>query len=161
MADHDELQEPLLERLSVTPEPQHASDSKQSTKKRKRGTEPEPAKKSAKKEKNKKSRAVFDDAELDMEIGVNKAFSHMDSQLLADYLAQRTRMYEKDLSSIEWEEKFLPGTFCIFAQRLKLMDMFSKCNSRYNDLGSTSHTRESTWVPREICWKHDEIMVGF
>lgn len=109
MASDEDLQEPLLERLSATPEPQEPTSSKQSSKKRKRGTEPEPAKKSAKKEKSKKSRAVFDDAELDMEIGVNKAFSRMDSQLLADYLAQRTRMYEKDLSSIEWEEKYLPA----------------------------------------------------
>jgi len=111
MASNDELQEPLLERLSATPEPQQVPESKQSSKKRKRGAEAEPTKKLAKKEKSKKSRAAFDDAELDMEIGVNKAFSHMDSQLLADYLAQRTRMYEKDLSSIEWEEKYLPGVY--------------------------------------------------
>lgn len=112
MASDDDLQEPLLERLSATPEPgQDSKQSKQSPKKRKRGTEPEVAKKSAKKEKIKKSRAVFDDAELDVEIGVNKAFARMDSQLLADYLAQRTRMYEKDLSSIEWEEKYLPGSY--------------------------------------------------
>ena len=109
MASDEELQEPLLERLSATPEPQELTNPKLSSKKRKRGAELEPVKKSAKKEKNKKSKAVFDDADLDMELGVNKAFSHMDSQLLADYLAQRTRMYEKDLSSIEWEEKYLPG----------------------------------------------------
>ncbi|KAG9243566.1 U3-containing 90S pre-ribosomal complex subunit-domain containing protein [Calycina marina] len=108
MASNEDLQEPLLERLSVTSEPAEPSYSKSFSKKRKRGTEPEPGK-SAKKEKSKNSTAGYDESELDVENGINRAFAHMDNRLLADYLAQRTRTYEKDLSAIEWEERYLPA----------------------------------------------------
>ncbi|KAH8601954.1 U3-containing 90S pre-ribosomal complex subunit-domain containing protein [Bisporella sp. PMI_857] len=104
MSDTDEFQEPMLEQLSPKPEPVKSS------KKRKRGAEAEDAKKSAKKGKNKKSKSAFDDDDLDVEGGMNKAFSTMNSQLLADYLAQRTRNYEKELSSIELEERYLPAS---------------------------------------------------
>jgi len=106
MSVDDDLQEPLLERMSATPEPQ---TSEIPSKKRKRGEVKQPPKKAAKKAKSKKIKAIEED-ELDIEAGINKAFSHMDSQLLADYVAQRTRKYESDLSSIELEDKFLPGT---------------------------------------------------
>lgn len=100
----DDLQEPLLEKMSASPEPESESPSK----KRKRGEAEQAPKKAAKKAKTKKAKAVEED-ELDLEAGINKAFSHMDNQLLADYVAQRTRKYESDLSSIELEDKYLPG----------------------------------------------------
>lgn len=103
MSTEDDLQEPLIERLSSSPEP----DTTQSSKKRKRGVEKPPTK-SAKKPKSKKAKDALDE-DLDIEAGVNNAFSHMDSQLLADYIAQRTKKYEDDLSSIELEEKHIPG----------------------------------------------------
>lgn len=106
MSIEDDLQEPLLERLSATPEPE-SKNTGSTSKKRKRGVVEQGAKKAAKKSKSKKN-AVEED-ELDIEIGINKAFSHMDNQLLADYIAQRTRKYESDLSSIELEDKHIPG----------------------------------------------------
>jgi protein CMS1 len=106
MASDNDLQEPMLERLSATPEP---ANSAKSSKKRKRGQDLEQgAKKAAKKSKSKKGNAEEDD-DIDIEAGVNKAFSHMDSQLLADYVAQRTRKYESDLSAVELEDKYIPG----------------------------------------------------
>ncbi|KAL3420195.1 hypothetical protein PVAG01_08694 [Phlyctema vagabunda] len=111
------LQEPLIERLSSSPETEEISDSLSSSKKRKREADAEigpkkSAKQGAAKPKSKKAKrakAVEED-ELDIEAGINNAFSHMDSQLLADYVAQRTRKYESDLSSVELEDKYIPAS---------------------------------------------------
>jgi protein CMS1 len=109
MLTEGDLQEPLLERLSATPELESKSTGSTS-KKRKRGVVEQSAKRAAKKTKSKKN--AIDEDELDLENCINKAFSHMDNQLLADYLAQRTRKYESDLSSIELEDKHIPGILC-------------------------------------------------
>jgi len=107
-----EGQEPLLERLSATPEPKPSSkNTPKDSKKRKREADLPEAKKTAKKPKNKKTKEVEND-ELDLELCINRTFSHMDNRLLADYIAQRTRRYESDLSSIELEDRFLPGVYC-------------------------------------------------
>lgn len=103
MSSEDDLQEPLIERLSAPPEPEETTKSKPSTKKRKRATEDVP-----KKAKSKKAKSEEED-ELDIEAGINRAFAHMDNQLLADYVAQRTRKYESDLSMIELEDKYIPA----------------------------------------------------
>jgi protein CMS1 len=101
MSSEDDLQEPLIERLSPSPDP---DSTRPSSKKRKRGSKEDVAKKP----KNKKAKALEED-ELDIEAGINRAFAHMDNQLLADYVAQRTRKYESDLSMIELEDKYIPG----------------------------------------------------
>jgi protein CMS1 len=106
MSIEDDLQEPLLERLSASPEPE-SKIAGPTSKKRKRGVVS--ADKAAKKSKSKKN--VVEEDELDIDKGINRAFSHMDNQLLADYIAQRTRKYESDLSSIELEDKYIPGIF--------------------------------------------------
>lgn len=103
MSTEDDLQEPLIERLSASPE---AEGSKRASKKRKRTAAEQDSKKAGKK--TKKSKAIEED-EIDVELGINNAFSHMDNQLLADYLAQRTRKYEDDLSAIELEDKYIAG----------------------------------------------------
>lgn len=112
MSIEENLQEPLLEPLGSSPEPEPSSIVSSSKGKRKRAAEELAPKKSAKKAsdkpKKKKAKAIDED-ELDVEAGINNAFSHMDSQLLADYIAQRTRKYESDLSSVELEDKYLPG----------------------------------------------------
>jgi protein CMS1 len=108
MAIEDDSQEPLLEHLSASPGPENP---RTVSKKRKRGVELERApKKAAKKAKSKKQKAVEED-ELDIDAGINNAFSHMNCQLLADYVAQRTRKYENDLSLVELEDKYIPGMF--------------------------------------------------
>jgi hypothetical protein len=109
MSDDENLQDPLIERPSASPEP----SSPPASKKRKRNSAKEPSAGetlAGKKKKKPKSKKVEED-ELDLEAGINNAFSHMDSQLLADYVAQRTRRYESDLSSIELEDKYIPGRY--------------------------------------------------
>ncbi|KAH6671719.1 U3-containing 90S pre-ribosomal complex subunit-domain containing protein [Halenospora varia] len=111
MSTEDQLQEPLLERISASPEAEVDAKTKPSaSKKRKRAGETESiAKKAPKKAKSKKVKAIEED-ELDLDVGINNAFSHMDSQLLADYVGQRTKKYESDLSSIELEDKYIPAS---------------------------------------------------
>jgi len=112
MSIEEELQEPLLERLSATPQPGNSSTKLQKSSKRKREADLPESKKTAKKPKNRKKKAIDeDDDELNTEAGINKAFSHMDSNLLADYIAQRTRKYESELSSIELDDRYLPGVY--------------------------------------------------
>jgi protein CMS1 len=97
-------------------------DDTASSKKRKREAEPEAAKdskKAAKKLKQKlrkKQKAKeIDEDDLDQELGVNHSFERLDGQLVADYVNARTRLYGKELSSVELEDKFIPGTIWIFA----------------------------------------------
>ncbi|KAF2440232.1 hypothetical protein P171DRAFT_419775 [Karstenula rhodostoma CBS 690.94] len=90
-------------------------DSLATSKKRKReaesGATPE-SKKAAKKAKRKQKKKLkvkeIDEDDLDQELGVNRAFEKMDSQLLADYVNARTRLYGKELSSVELEDRFVP-----------------------------------------------------
>ncbi len=115
MSAEDDLQEPLLERLSSIPESEESTSVPPDSKKRKRGGDEENAKRAAKKSKKKKKIGKTDEYdELDIETGINKAFSHMDNLLLADYVAQRTRKYESDLSLVELEDKYIPGKHHLF-----------------------------------------------
>ncbi len=59
--------------------------------------------------KRRKSASWEDDSLLDLEVGVNRAFSSLDSQLLADYLSQKTGRFGTDLSSVELSDLYLPG----------------------------------------------------
>ncbi|OAL05701.1 hypothetical protein IQ06DRAFT_265975 [Phaeosphaeriaceae sp. SRC1lsM3a] len=87
-----------------------------SSKKRKREAEPEAtkeskkaAKKQKRKEKKKQKAKEIDEDDLDQELGVNHSFERMDGQLVADYVNARTRLYGKELSSVELEDKFIPA----------------------------------------------------
>ncbi|ORX91995.1 U3-containing 90S pre-ribosomal complex subunit-domain containing protein [Clohesyomyces aquaticus] len=94
-------------------------DSTSTSKKRQRDLEPgadADAKKAIKKAKRKEKKKQklkatnnIDEDDLDQELGVNRAFEKMDSQLLADYINSRTRHYGKELSSLELEDKFIPA----------------------------------------------------
>lgn len=108
MSIEDNLEEPLLERLSPTPERNESTKPQSSTKRKRNSDKEKSSDQGVKRAKSKKTKAV-DEGELDTELGINNAFSHMDSQLLADYIAQRTRQYEGDLSTVELEDKYIPG----------------------------------------------------
>ena len=60
-----------------------------------------------KKVKNSKS---DEDRDLDLENSVNTAIGRLDRHLLADYVALKSQQFEKNLSLIELEEKYIPGT---------------------------------------------------
>jgi hypothetical protein len=86
------------------------------SKKRKAEADPEGAidskKEKAKRKQKKQAKAKnIDEDDLDQELGVNHAFERMDGQLVADYINARTRLYGKDLSSVELEDKFIPGEY--------------------------------------------------
>lgn len=61
--------------------------------------------------KKKKSRKTQqdDDVDLDLEKGVNMAIGRFDSHLLADYVAQRTKRFQPDLSLVELEDRHISG----------------------------------------------------
>lgn len=103
-------------------------DPTSTSKKRKREAEPDAgkdskkaAKKAKRKEKKKLKAKEIDEDDLDQELSVNHAFERMDGQLLADYVNSRTRLYGKDLSSVELEDKFIAGKFFSFSLFLLLL----------------------------------------
>lgn len=106
-SDSDNAGIPLIEPLSdsdTAPIP--------SRHKRKRTTTeddaPEPqSKRAAKRNKSKKPKDV-DDAALDLTLGINHAIAHMDPQLTADHVAQRTKRFQPDLSTVELEDTYIP-----------------------------------------------------
>lgn len=49
------------------------------------------------------------DIDLDLKRGLNLAIGKMDRGLLADYIAQRTKRFRNDLSTIELEALHIPG----------------------------------------------------
>ncbi|KAK3336194.1 U3-containing 90S pre-ribosomal complex subunit-domain containing protein [Cercophora scortea] len=55
----------------------------------------------------KRKKARQDDADLDTEAGLNKAFARMDGQLVADHIAQKTSRFGSDLSSIELSDLYV------------------------------------------------------
>ena len=46
---------------------------------------------------------------LDLEQGINSAIGKMNSQLIADWVAQRIRRFAPDLTMVELEDQYLPG----------------------------------------------------
>jgi protein CMS1 len=48
-----------------------------------------------------------DEADLDVDKGLNRAFERMDSQLLADHVAQKTSRFGTDLSSVELSDLYI------------------------------------------------------
>ncbi|KAL2166583.1 hypothetical protein VTG60DRAFT_2478 [Thermothelomyces hinnuleus] len=62
--------------------------------------------------KHKKHKKVREDeADLDVEAGLNRAFERMDGQLLADHLAQKTRRFGTDLSPIELSDLYISANY--------------------------------------------------
>jgi protein CMS1 len=106
MSDSTDLQGgvPLLEDLTdaSSPEP------KSSTKRKRDNDAPKESKRAAKRKKSKKPKDVDDEA-LDLEKGVNHAIAHMDSKILADHIAQRTKRYRADVSLVEAEDLMVSG----------------------------------------------------
>jgi len=50
-----------------------------------------------------------DDAYLDLEKGINIEIGSFDTHLLADYVAQRTKRFQPDLSLVELEDRHISG----------------------------------------------------
>lgn len=123
MADSDDDQAgiPLIEDLSDSPAPAAKKSSK-----RKREVEDDgkvAEKKAARKEKRKKKKPQdVDEEALDGKLGINHAIAHMDSRLMADHIAQRTRRFQPDLSLVEAEDIHVSGM-------LKTRHVLSLCDT--------------------------------
>ncbi len=60
------------------------------------------------KRKKKARRKITSDAVFDEELGVNTAIGQMDSQLLVDYVAKRTKKFEPNVSAVEMDDRYIP-----------------------------------------------------
>lgn len=70
------------------------------------------AEKARKAKRRKDSQEDDDDSHLVFEEGkggVNTSISKLDPQLSADYVAQKVKRFEKDLSAVELEDRYIPG----------------------------------------------------
>ncbi|PPJ55959.1 hypothetical protein CBER1_03593 [Cercospora berteroae] len=99
----DQAGVPLIEPISDSDSP---APVKTKSNKRKRETEDDAeAKKAARKARRKaKKPQDIDDSTLDAEKGINTAIAQMDSRLMADHIAQRTKRFQPDLSLVEAED---------------------------------------------------------
>lgn len=59
--------------------------------------------------KTKSPKTQQDDADLDLEKGINMAIGRFDSRFLADHVAQRTKRFQPDLSFVELEDRHISG----------------------------------------------------
>ncbi|PKS09371.1 hypothetical protein jhhlp_003985 [Lomentospora prolificans] len=66
---------------------------------------------SKKKRRRKAKNNAEDDELIDLELGVNGAIAKMDSQLLADHLAQRTSRFGTDLSPVELSDLSISAVY--------------------------------------------------
>ncbi|KEQ95533.1 hypothetical protein AUEXF2481DRAFT_40100 [Aureobasidium subglaciale EXF-2481] len=106
---------PLLEPFSpsASPEPQ-TSGSKRKREDVDEDEAPATQTKAAKRKKAKNAKKAkqpkdIEEDALDLELGVNHAIAHMDSQLLADHVAQRTKRFHTELSVMELEDMHIPS----------------------------------------------------
>ena len=51
---------------------------------------------------------------LDLESGINLAVGRLNSQLMADYVAQSTKHLNPDMSLVELEDRHISGTYRLF-----------------------------------------------
>lgn len=115
--------------------------------------------------KRKKSRTETDDDGLDLDAGVNTVFAGMDSQLLADQLAQKTARFGSDLSKIELADLHISRR-AVPCQSLRveralariadedmadLLRPTSRVHQRCRVVGGDSDDGEAAQVPRESC----------
>jgi len=97
----DQAGVPLIDDASMSPPPSTAA-------KRKREDDTTaPSKRALKRQKSKKSKNA-EDAALDVENGLNPAIGYMDSKLMADLIAQRTKRFRPDVSLVEAEDLHIP-----------------------------------------------------
>ena len=93
---------------SPAPAPMDTNNSRNS--KRKAETPDGEATISKRASKRKKSKGANSaDDEIDEENQINRAISKMDGRLMADYIARQTKRFEPNLSTVELEDRRIPG----------------------------------------------------
>ena len=84
----------------------HPEDNLPSNRKRNRDDE-EAGTKSSKRKKKARHKITAEEI-FDEELGVNTVIGQMDSQLLVDYVAKRTKKFEPNISAVEMEDRYIP-----------------------------------------------------
>lgn len=151
-SDDDQSGVPLFEGFSDSSPPSSSS------KKRKQDAPAKEETKSSKRRKLKKPKDVDDEA-LDADLGVNHAIGHMDSRLMADHIAQRTKRFRPELSLVEIEEVHVPGSLNEMSEGLEMVMLiveYRESNPRHHNLGETSDKRESRRLFAAICYLETE-----
>lgn len=94
------------------------------TEKRKRIVDNRDEVASSKPVKRKKSKKVKyeNDDNLDLELGLNLAIRNLDSRLLADYIAQRTKRFSQNLSLVELEDLHISGDISTAIKAMSVAD---------------------------------------
>jgi hypothetical protein len=137
-SENGEAGVPLFEGSDSSPPP--------SSKKRKHEAKSKEEKNSSKRRKLKKPKDVDDEA-LDTDLGVNHAVAHMDSRLMADHIAQRTKRFRPELSLVEVEEVHVPGGWTLYLTSLAIQKLMLRpsreSNRRHNRMGQASNEGES------------------
>ena len=65
---------------------------------------------SRKRKKRKKAKQPVDDArDAERKDGIDESIGKMDGKLLADYLAQKAKRHNKDLTAVELDDIYVPG----------------------------------------------------
>jgi len=77
------------------------------SKSRKRSSPGESSGGASKRKRRRAAASQDEEADLDVQVGVNRAFERMDGQLIADHLAQKARRFGTDLSSIELSDLYV------------------------------------------------------
>jgi len=91
-------------------------------------------KSASKRRKSERKTDIYDEA-LDTEKGINNLFAHMDTQLLADHIAQKTKRNLDDMSVVELEDLRIPCGFITLLFPPKLA----------NEVTATSIVETSAW----------------
>ena len=117
-SDDEQTGVPLFEGFSDSASPPPSS------KKRKQDSTSKEEKKSSKRRKLKKPKDLDEEA-LDVDLGINHAIAHMDSRLMADHIAQRTKRFRPDLSLVDLEELHVPGLFIPDCRQEKMGDIMT------------------------------------
>jgi protein CMS1 len=124
---------PLIEPLSRS-----VSPSSKNSGKRKRDDDSH-GKKAKKKKAFKQKPKDIENDDLDEELRLNLAIGRMDGQLLVDHVAQRTKRFEPELSTVEREDRYLPGTIAKFVIDFDINMICSKCRPRHQLLGGATN----------------------
>ena len=150
---------PLLEALSD----QNSAPPPTASAKRKREDDAKPeSKRAAKRKKTKKPKDVDDDA-IDIEAGVNHAIGNMDSQLLADHLAQRTKRFQPDLSMVEAEDLHISATAIRDTtswEKARLTDQLPDFLERFSAPRRKKKGQKLSDAPKETGSPHTLVIAG-
>lgn len=114
----------------------------------------------AKKAKKRKAKHAVDDENLDTELGLNTLFSKMDSQLLADYHAQKLARFGTDLSPVELSDLALSGVYKRHLASAQLL----KCSlliSDIRDVAASSITDTTSWQETRSLEKLPDFLEKF